>query len=348
MDEISDASEEQDLFEHHRFVVDPGQQPERLDKFVFTRIPQATRTRVQTAIEAGNVRVDGKPSKSSYKVRPGDQITVVLPKPPREIELIPENIPLDIVFEDEDLVIINKKPGMVVHPGHGNYSGTLVNALLHHFANLPQLPAREGFPDEPRPGLVHRIDKNTSGILVVAKNEFSMTRLAKIFFDRDLDRKYNAVVWGEPEIDTGRVEGHIGRSLKDRKVMDVFPEGDHGKHAITHYRVLEKLGYVSFVECKLETGRTHQIRVHMQHIGHPVFNDGEYGGNRILKGTTFTKYRQFVENCFAVCPRHALHARTLSFKHPRTGKEVSFEAPLPEDMEKLLAKWRTYSGSRHE
>jgi 23S rRNA pseudouridine1911/1915/1917 synthase len=219
---------------------------------------------------------------------------------------------------------------------------------LHHFANLPQLPAREGFPDEPRPGLVHRIDKNTSGILVVAKNEFSMTRLAKIFFDRDLDRKYNAVVWGEPEIDTGRVEGHIGRSLKDRKVMDVFPEGDQGKHAITHYRVLEKLGYVSFVECKLETGRTHQIRVHMQHIGHPVFNDGEYGGNRILKGTTFTKYRQFVENCFAVCPRHALHARTLSFKHPRTGKEVSFEAPLPEDMEKLLAKWRTYSGSRHE
>ncbi|MCC7301379.1 MAG: RluA family pseudouridine synthase [Bacteroidia bacterium] len=338
--------ENSELFEHYRFEADKGQGPERLDRFVMLRIEGASRTRVQTAIENGNVLVNGKPGKSSYKIKPLDLVQVVFPQPPREIELIPQNIPIEILFEDEDLVIVSKAAGMVVHPGYGNYTGTLINALIYHFQHLPV--SRTGPEGEIRPGLVHRIDKNTSGLLVIAKNEVAMTRLAKVFFDRDLDRRYVALVWGDVKEDEGTVTGHIGRSLRDRKVMQVFPEGDQGKHAVTHYKVLERFGYVTLVECKLETGRTHQIRVHMKYIGHPVFNDTEYGGDQILKGTTFTKYKQFIQNCFGIMPRHALHARTLSFKHPRTKKELHFEAPLPADMTAVIEKWRVYMKNRPE
>lgn len=340
-DQTSDDSSE--LFEHYRFVADKGQGPDRLDRFVMLRIEGASRTRVQAAIENGNVLVNGKPGKSSYKIKPEDVVQVVFPQPPREIELIPQDIPIEIVFEDDDLVIVNKAAGMVVHPGYGNYTGTLINALIFHFQNLPK--SKTGPEGDIRPGLVHRIDKNTSGLLVIAKNEVAMTRMAKMFFDRDLDRKYVALVWGDVKEDEGTITGNIGRSLKDRKVMQVFPEGDQGKPAVTHYKVLERFGYVTLVECKLETGRTHQIRVHMKHIGHPIFNDPEYGGDRIVKGTTFTKYKQFIDNCFEIMPRHALHARTLNFKHPKTKKELRFEAPLPEDMDAVLKKWRRYTTS---
>ncbi len=338
---------EEELFEHLRVEVDKGQDLLRIDKFLMNRIQNATRTKIQQAAEAGSILVNNKAVKSNYRVKPFDVISIVLTHPPREIELIPENIPIDIVYEDESIVLVNKKPGMVVHPGYGNYTGTLVNALIYHFQQLPaSRQALSPQQEVSRPGLVHRIDKNTSGIIIIAKTELAMTKLAKDFHDRNINRKYQALVWGNPEQNEGTITGHVGRNLKNRKIMDVFPDGEQGKHAITHYRVLERFGYVSLVECKLETGRTHQIRVHMKHIGHPLFNDNEYGGDRILKGTTFAKYKQFVENCFAICPRQALHAKTLGFKHPAHGKEMFFDSELPADMTLLLEKWRKYSQSK--
>jgi 23S rRNA pseudouridine1911/1915/1917 synthase len=349
-----DGEEEQGLFEHYRVEADKGQSPLRIDKFLMNRIENATRTKIQQAAENGNILVNDKPVKSNYKVKPHDVITVVFAHPPREIELIPQNIPINVVYEDDALIIINKEPGMVVHPGYGNYKGTLVNALVYHFQNLPT--GKSGATQETgnkqstdailRPGLVHRLDKNTSGIMVVAKSEIAMTKLAKDFFDRNLDRKYIALVWGDFKEESGTVTGNIGRHLKDRKLMDVFPENsEFGKHAVTHYKVLERFGYVTLIECKLETGRTHQIRAHMQHIGHSLFNDDTYGGDRILKGTTFAKYRQFVENCFELLPRHALHAKSLGFNHPLTGKYIHFDSDLPEDMVAVIEKWRGYANS---
>jgi 23S rRNA pseudouridine1911/1915/1917 synthase len=336
--------EDQDLYEHFRIEVDKGQESVRIDKFLSVRIRNASRTKIQYASDAGSILVNGIAVKSSYKIKPSDIITIVLPHPPREIELIPQDIPLNIVYEDDDVIVVNKEPGMVVHPAYGNYSGTLVNALIFHFRNLPH--SKTSISEElsvDRPGLVHRIDKNTSGILIVAKTERAMVKLSKDFFDRNLDRRYLALVWGNVEQEEGTITGHVGRDLRNRKVMQVFPEGDYGKHAVTHYRVVERLGYLTLLECKLETGRTHQIRVHMKYIGHPIFNDNEYGGDRILKGTTFTKYRQFVENCFKLCPRQALHARSLKIKHPRSGEEMAFESDLPQDMAQVLEKWRHYS-----
>ncbi|MGC6470051.1 MAG: RluA family pseudouridine synthase [Flavobacteriales bacterium] len=329
---------ENELFEHHRVVADKGQEPLRVDKFLLNRLEGTSRNKIQQAALDGFIRVNDISVKSNYKVKPHDIVTVMFTNPPREIELIPQNIPLDIVFEDDDIVILNKAAGMVVHPGYGNYKDTLVNALAYHFNNLP---ANGG--DESRPGLVHRIDKNTTGLMVIAKNELAMQSLSKQFFERTIDRKYNALVWGELENESGTIEGHIGRSLKNRKVMSVFPDGEYGKHALTHYKVIERFSYVSLVECKLETGRTHQIRVHFQHIKHPLFNDFEYGGDKILKGTTFSKYKQFVDNCFKLIPRQSLHAKSISFNHPRTGEWISFHSELPCDMELVIEKWRNYA-----
>ena len=314
-----------------------GQAPTRIDIYLFNRLPNVSRNRLQQACASGNILVNGKESKSSYKVKPNDLIQIVLPEPVRIKELIPQDIPLNIIYEDDDIVIVNKPAGMVVHPAFGNYSGTLMNALLYHFQHLP---ASKDNLD--RPGLVHRIDKNTSGLLVIARSEKAMVHLAKEFFDRTIDRKYNALVWGDFNEDEGTITGNIGRNLKDRKIMDVFPDGEHGKHAVTHYKVLERFGYVTLIECKLETGRTHQIRVHLKHTGHPLFNDETYGGNRIIKGTTFTKYKQFVENCFDLMPRHALHAKTLGFIHPTKREKVFFESPLADDFVAVLEKWRQY------
>lgn len=328
--------EEQDLFEHLRIVVDKGQSLLRIDKFLMSRIENATRNRIQNAIEAGNVLVNDLVIKASYKVKPGDIITIVLPEPPRDTEVYPENIPLNIVFEDDDVIIVNKEAGMVVHPGFNNYTGTLVNALVYHVQQLPQLPGNEG-----RPGLVHRIDKDTSGLLLISKNERAITYLAKQFFDHSITRKYQALVWGDIEQD-GTVTGFIGRSLKDRRVMDIYDTEEKGKWAVTHYKVLERFGYVTLIECQLETGRTHQIRAHMKHIGHPLFNDSIYGGDRILKGTVHNKYKQFVANCFQMIPRQALHAQTLGFIHPTTKKYTHFEADLPTDFASVLEKWRGY------
>jgi 23S rRNA pseudouridine1911/1915/1917 synthase len=333
--------EQQELFEHFRFKADPGQSVLRIDKFLTDRIENTSRTRVQNAANAGNILVNNKPVKPNYKVKPGDIIQVVLPNPPREIELIPENIPINIVYEDDDVLVVNKEPGMVVHPAYGNYRGTLVNALMWHFRDLPLFNTGEA-----RPGLVHRIDKNTSGILVIAKNEFALNRLSKQFFDRTTDRKYHALVWGTPDPAEGTITGNVGRSIKDRKVMQVYENGEEGKNAVTHYKVLEDLGYISLVECKLETGRTHQIRVHFSHIRHPLFNDEEYGGDQILKGTTFTKYQQFIKNCFRILPRQALHAKSLAFDHPVTGKRLSFDSELPADMQEVIEKWRKYISGR--
>jgi 23S rRNA pseudouridine1911/1915/1917 synthase len=330
-----------DLFEHYRFVADPGQKFLRIDRFLVNRIENVSRNRIQNAAVAGNILVNDNPVRPSYKVRPGDVITIVMAYPPRETELVPEDIPVDVVYEDDHVIVVNKHAGMVVHPGHGNYTGTLVNALAWRFRDMPLFKT-----GELRPGLVHRIDKNTSGLMVIAKTELAMNRLAKQFFDRTTKREYLAIAWGVPEPEEGRIEGHIGRHLKDRMRMDVFPGGKSGKPAVTRYRVIEKLGYISLIECNLETGRTHQIRVHLEHIGHPLFNDERYGGDRILRGTTFTRYRQFVMNCFKILPRHALHARSLGFIHPQTGKELHFEAPVPEDMQDLLEKWRKYTGAR--
>jgi 23S rRNA pseudouridine1911/1915/1917 synthase len=347
-EEIDHPEEEQELFEHVRILVDKGQDFLRIDKFLMNRIENATRSRLQAAAEAGNIHVNGKPVKSSYKVKPKDLIQVVLPHPPREIELIPQDIPINIVYEDEDLIIVNKEPGIVVHPGYGNYSGTLVNALVFHFQNLPQKNSGigDGRDEAMRPGLVHRIDKNTSGIIVIAKNELSLTRLSKKFYDRDIDRIYVALVWGDFKEESGTITGNLGRSLQDRKVMTVFQEPEMGKHAVTHWKVLERFGYVTLIECKLETGRTHQIRAHMKYIGHPLFNDDTYGGNRILKGTTFQKYKMFIENCFELLPRHALHAKSLGFKHPTTKEYIHFDSEIPADMQAVIQKWRTYTTNK--
>ncbi|RYF87636.1 MAG: RluA family pseudouridine synthase [Chitinophagaceae bacterium] len=338
-------NDEQDLFEHFNILVDKGQSLLRIDKFLLHKIENASRNRIQNAIEAGNVRVNGSTIKSSYKVKPVDEISIVFPHPPRDTEVYPEDIPLDIVYEDKDLLIVNKVAGMVVHPGFNNYTGTLVNALAFHAQidneahNLPELPGNTG-----RPGLVHRIDKDTSGLLVISKNEMTMTKLAKQFFDHTITRQYLALVWGDVEAD-GTVSGYIGRSLKNRIVMDMYDDPEKGKWSVTHYKVVERLGYVTLISCELETGRTHQIRAHMKHIGHPLFNDANYGGDKILKGTTFNKYKQFVQNCFDIIPRQALHAAVLGFEHPTTKKYMEFQAPLPDDLQNVITKWRNYANT---
>ncbi|WP_353137630.1 RluA family pseudouridine synthase [Pseudopedobacter sp.] len=329
-------TEESELYEHFRIVVDKGQSLIRVDKFLMVRLENASRSKIQNAIEQENVLVNGKPVKSSYKIKPLDDISIVLPHPPRDTEVYPEDIPINIIYEDDDVVLVNKEPGMVVHPGYGNWSGTLVNALTFHFNQLPQLPGNDG-----RPGLVHRIDKDTSGLLVISKNEKSMASLAKQFFDHSIKRKYVALVWGDlPE--NGTVSGYIGRSAKDRKVMDLYDDPEKGKWSVTHYRVLQRLNYVTLVECELETGRTHQIRAHMRSIGHPLFNDAAYGGDKIRKGTVFAKYKQFIYNCFDIMSRQALHAKSLGFIHPTTKKEVYFESELPNDFRQVLEKWESY------
>ena len=329
--------EELKEFEHYKFFADKGQNPLRVDKYLQNFVEFATRSKIQQAVEAGNVRVNGIVVKSNYKVKGNDVVTVVYDFPQIKNELLPEDIPLNIVYEDDAFLIVNKDAGMVVHPGFGNHDGTLVNALAYHFQNLPNMG------DEDRPGLVHRIDKNTSGLLVIAKTEKSMTILAKKFEDRDLNRKYIALVWGDVKEEEGTITGNIGRSLKNRKIMNVFPDGEYGKHAVSHYKVLERFGYTTLIECKLETGRTHQIRAHFKHIGHTLFNDNEYGGDKVLKGTTFTKYKQFVHNCFKICDRQALHAKSLGFVHPITNKDVFFDSELAEDMQQLIEKWRKYA-----
>jgi len=340
--EVEETQEEQsELFEHFRFVIDKGQTSLRIDKFLTNRIENASRTKVQSAADAGNILINGKPVKSSYKIKPCDILTVVLPHPPREIELIPQDIPINIVYEDDDLLVVNKEPGMVVHPAYGNYSGTLVNALAFHLKDNPLFAT-----GEIRPGLVHRIDKDTSGILVMAKNELALNKLASQFFNRTIDRKYIAIAWGDLKTDEGTITGNIGRNPRNRKQMYVFEDGSEGKHAVTHYKVIERLGYVNLVECKLETGRTHQIRVHFKYIGHSLFNDELYGGHEILKGTTFTKYKQFVQNCFKILPRQALHAKSLAFQHPTSKEWMTFDSELPNDMQQVIDKWRNYIAHR--
>jgi len=341
-DDIDDeGGEQQELYEHFRIDVDKGQGLVRVDKFITSKLESISRSRVQSAADAGNILVNGSAVKSSYKVKPLDSISIVMAYPPREVEIIPQDIPINIVYEDDDLVVVNKEAGMVVHPGHGNYSGTLVNALMYHLRDVPLFKS-----GDVRPGLVHRIDKNTSGILVIAKTELAMNHLARQFFERTTKRRYVALVWGDMEEDEGTVDAHIGRSPRDRMKMHVFPEGNDGKHAITHWKVIERLGYVTLVECRLETGRTHQIRVHMEYIRHPIFNDDRYGGDSIVKGTTFTKYKQFIQNCFSICPRHALHAKSLGFIHPTTGQEMFFESDIPDDMVQVIERWKTYTAAR--
>ena len=330
--------DESDLYEHHAFTVDKGQNPLRIDKYLMNFVENATRNKIQTAAKNGSIFVNGTIVKSNYKVKPHDKIRVLFTHPPHENLLVGEDIPLDIVYEDETLLVVNKPAGMVVHPGHGNYSGTLINALIFRFENLPNNSSE-------RPGLVHRIDKDTSGLLVIAKTEQAMTHLSLQFAEKTSEREYVAIVWGNVDAEEGRVEGNIGRHPKNRLQNTVFlgDDADKGKPAVTHYKVLERLGYVTLVSCKLETGRTHQIRVHMKHIGHTLFNEERYGGEKVLKGTTFTKYKQFVDNCFKVLPRQALHAKTLGFVHPKTGKFMSFNTPIPDDMVQCIEKWRNYS-----
>ncbi len=343
-EEIEGLEEEQnEMFEHFRFVTDAGQTQLRIDKFLVNKMENASRNKIQDAAAAGNILVDGVAVKPNYKVKPNETITIVMEYPRREIEIIQEDIPLNIVYEDDYLLVINKEAGMVVHPGHGNYSGTLVNALAFHLKDLPLFNA-----EDPRPGLVHRIDKDTSGLLVVAKTELAKNHLARQFYDKTTERSYTAIVWGNMDEDEGTVTGHIGRSLKNRLQMTVFPDGEFGKHSVTHYKVLKRLGYVTLVQCVLETGRTHQIRAHMKFIGHTLFSDARYGGDDILKGTTFTKYKQFVQNCFKILPRQALHAKSLGFIHPHTGEKMSFDSELPQDMVLAIEKWSGYIGSRGE
>ncbi len=337
--------EEQGMFEHFRLNVDPGQEPMRVDKFMATHLEDTSRHRVQCAIRAGYVLVNDKPAKANLIVRPRDVIKFVMPYRRRGLEILPEDIPLDIVFEDDDLLVVNKPAGMVVHPGHGNYNGTLINALAFHLG-LSQEPDAE---DERMGILVHRIDKDTSGLLVVAKNDEAQLNLAKQFFEHTIERRYVAVVWGNIAEDEGTVDGNIGRDPADRLKYKVFPKDSGiGKQAVTHYHVLERFGYVTVVECKLETGRTHQIRVHLGSIGHPIFNDGRYGGSEIRKGTIYAKYRQFIQNCFEVCPRQALHAKTLGFEHPGAGKWIQFDSALPADMAAMIDKWRNYTAAARE
>lgn len=332
--------DEQELFEHQRIVAEKGVALIRLDKFLMNRVENTSRNRIQNAIDAGSVRVNDKLVKASYKIKPFDVVTIVLPDPPRDTEVYPEDIPLDIIYEDDDLLIVNKQAGMVVHPGCNNYSGTLVNALTFHLNQLPTLPGNTG-----RPGLVHRIDKDTSGLLVIAKNEWAMTFLAKQFFEHSITRKYVALVWGDLKED-GTVTGYIGRDLKDRRIMSMYDDETKGKWSVTHYKILERLGFVTLIECQLETGRTHQIRAHMKSIGHPLFSDASYGGDKIIKGTVFSKYKQFVDNCFQLLPRQALHAKSLGFDHPTSKKRIEFEVPMPEDFTLALEKWRAYAADK--
>ena len=333
-------NEEEELFEHYRFKADPGQEIVRIDKYLIDRLPNTSRNKVQFAAKNGNVLVNGKAVKPNYKVKPHDEVSIVMPYPVREIELIPQDIPLDIVFEDDQLIVLNKPANMVVHPGYGNYTGTLVNALVYHFDHLPSR-IQDYFG---RPGLVHRLDKHTTGIMVVAKTEFALTHLAKQFYDRTTERRYHALVWGDLAEDI-RIEGNVGRSLKNRKVMTVFPEGDHGKHAVTNVKVLKRYGLVTLVECKLETGRTHQIRTHLKWLGHPLFHDLEYGGDTIVKGTTSANYKQFISNCFELTPGQALHAKSLGFSHPVTGEWKQFDSELPSGFRELLEKWERFSAN---
>ena len=327
---------DENIHEHFNFTADKGQDPLRVDKFLMNRIENSTRNKIQQAARSGNIYVNGTVVKSNYKVKGEDNVQVLFAHPPHENLLIPENIPIDILYEDNCLIIVNKPPGMVVHPGHGNYSGTLINALLFKFQDLPE-------NNNHRPGLVHRIDKDTSGLLVIAKSESSMIFLAKQFYDKSTTREYLTLVWGNVEEDEGVIKGNIGRNPKNRLQMKVFSKNESGKSAITHFKVVKRFGYVTLLGCKLETGRTHQIRVHMKHIGHPIFNDERYGGNLILKGTNFTKYKQFVENCFKIMPRQALHAKTLGFIHPNTKDYISFDSDLPQDFKNVLDKWDKYS-----
>lgn len=334
---------EDEEYEHYKFNVDAKQQLLRIDKFLIDKLPNTSRNKIQTATKAGNIKVNGKTVKANYKVRPQDEISIVLAYPKKDFDIIAENIPLEIVHEDDELIIINKPAGLVVHPGFGNTSGTLVNALKYYFENLP---LRDN--DEHRPGIVHRLDKNTSGLMVIAKTDYALAHLSRQFFERTSDRRYYALVWGSLAEDSGTIEGHIGRSLKNRKVMSVFPDGEYGKEAVTHYKVLKRYDYVTLVECKLDTGRTHQIRAHFKHIGHPLFGDEEYGGNKILKGTTFTKYKQFVDNCFSILPYQALHAKTLAIDHPTSGKRLSFNSELSVALQEVISRWENYVATRKD
>ncbi|WP_289091856.1 RluA family pseudouridine synthase [uncultured Bacteroides sp.] len=343
LDDLEPTGNSGELYEHFKVVVDKGQSPVRIDKYLFERIVNASRNRIQAAADAGFVMANGKPVKSSYKVKPLDVLTVMMDRPKYDNDIIPEDIPLDIVYEDSELMVINKPAGLVVHPGCGNYHGTLVNAIAWHLRDVPTYD-----PNDPQVGLVHRIDKDTSGLLVIAKTPDAKTSLGMQFYNKTTKREYNALVWGIVEEDEGTITGNIGRNPKDRMQMAVMTDPNQGKHAVTHYKVLERLGYVTLVKCVLETGRTHQIRVHMKHIGHVLFNDERYGGNEILKGTHFSKYKQFVNNCFDICPRQALHAKTLGFVHPKTGEEMFFTSGLPKDMTELIEKWRTYISNREQ
>ncbi len=345
MSSNDDQVQDSDYVYSSTILVDKGQEPMRIDKFLMGRIEKVSRNRVQTAIKTGAILVNEGMIKANYKVRPNDIIKLLLPKDPSEQhEILPEDIPIEVVYEDDAILVLNKQAGLVVHPGIGNYRGTLVNALVHHFQrrDLPVLPSNTA----DRPGLVHRIDKDTTGLMVVAKTEYAMTHLAKQFFDHTVERRYQALVWGNFEEEKGTITGHIGRNPSNRFQMKVFEEGDIGKHAVTHYKVLEDFYYVSLVECQLETGRTHQIRAHMKHVGHPLFADTKYGGNEIRKGTVYTKYKQYVMNCLKLCPRQCLHAGTLGFMHPEKEEMVRFEAPIPDDMAQVLEKWRNYFKSK--
>jgi 23S rRNA pseudouridine1911/1915/1917 synthase len=343
-DDLTNLAEDGDgetLFEKYRFMADQGQTLLRVDRFLVDRIQHVSRNRIQEAAETGCILVNGRTVKSNYRVKPLDEVVVMVTSQPQDTTLVPEEMPLDIIYEDNDLLVVNKPAGIVVHPGHGNFTGTLVNGLAWYFRNKQAFPS-----DDLRPGLVHRIDKNTSGLLVIAKNPESKANLGWQFFRKTTERKYMALVWGQFDHESGTVEGHIGRNPKDRQQMTVFPDGSSGKPAITHYKVLERFSYVTLLECQLETGRTHQIRAHMKYIGHPLFNDERYGGSEILKGTTYAKYTQFVRNCFSLCPRQALHAKTLGFNHPVSGEKLLFDSDLPEDMHQLIEKWRHYVSSR--
>jgi 23S rRNA pseudouridine1911/1915/1917 synthase len=345
-DITTDNNEQQEsndeLYERFSLIIDKGQEPLRIDKFLMSRIEGATRNKLQQAINLGLVLVNGKEIKSNYKIKPSDSVIVYSDMHPDETEVLPEKMDLDIVYEDPDILLINKAAGMVVHPGSGNYTGTLLNGVSFYLQHQNPAITENTLP---RYGLVHRIDKNTSGLLVLAKTENAMRQLAKQFFDHTIKREYIALVWGDMEKNSGTVKTHVGRNLRSRKLFEAYPEGDHGKAAITHYKVVERFGYVTLIQCVLETGRTHQIRVHMKYLGHPLFNDETYGGNKILKGTVFSKYKQFVDNCFTICPRQALHAKTLGFLHPATGKEVHFETEIPADMCQVIDKWRNYVSS---
>jgi 23S rRNA pseudouridine1911/1915/1917 synthase len=334
---INSLQEENELYEHFRIVVDKGQGLLRIDKFLMCRLENVSRNKIQKAAQSDCIKVNGQTVKANYRVKPDDVIQIFLTTEPREIELIPQDIPIEIVYEDNDVIVVNKQKNMVVHPAYGNYDHTLVNALMYHFQGQKN---KEG--EDVRPLLVHRIDKDTTGLLLVAKTEEAQTFLAKQFFDHSVDRTYTALVWGDFDEDEGVIEANVGRNLKDRKIMDTFPNGDYGKRAITHWKVLERFGYVTLIQCRLETGRTHQIRVHMKSIGHPLFDDITYGGDKILKGTTFSKYKQFVMNCFSLLNRQALHATTLGFIHPKTKEHLFFTSQLPEDMKAVIDKWKSY------